>query len=40
MQMLKFESFVNSDRYKALPHEYTTNDGFESFVNSDRYKAF
>ena len=34
-----FESFVNSDRYKALGIILYLYHMFESFVNSDRYKA-
>ena len=34
-----FESFVNSDRYKALMLIPIVLSLFESFVNSDRYKA-
>ena len=34
-----FESFVNSDRYKAIEDHKKGVDLFESFVNSDRYKA-
>ena len=35
----QFESFVNSDRYKALSYGISIINEFESFVNSDRYKA-
>ena len=35
-----FESFVNSDRYKASLVKVQTEITFESFVNSDRYKAY
>ena len=36
---MRFESFVNSDRYKAGTLSGLENRLFESFVNSDRYKA-
>ena len=36
---IQFESFVNSDRYKANGFDCYNYGSFESFVNSDRYKA-
>ena len=36
---MMFESFVNSDRYKARIIMRVSEMMFESFVNSDRYKA-
>ena len=36
---MPFESFVNSDRYKATSQNLKKTKVFESFVNSDRYKA-
>ena len=36
---MMFESFVNSDRYKAVIIGRYKFISFESFVNSDRYKA-
>ncbi len=34
-----FESFVNSERCKTLPLQYSNSYSFESFVNSERCKT-